>query len=304
MRRAGAIGIGLLLAAAAPPVAIDLPGARLHPESVSITRDGIAYVGSMTGGVLRVALATGEVARFVPPGGFGTGALFGVFADPVNRMLWTCTNDFSGRGVSVAGSDPGSVLHGFDLATGQGRIRLPLPGEKPICNDIAVARDGTVYVTDTSAPVLLRWRKGTTALEAWVRDPVFAAGLDGIALGEDGNVYVNNVRTGALFRVRRLRDGRAGAITQLALSKPLSGPDGMRSLKGTAFVIAGGGRIDRVTIEGDRAMVETMAEGISGITGVDTHRGTIWYSRGQLGPLFNPSSGPPDPFRLTPLGEP
>ncbi|MEH3106913.1 MAG: hypothetical protein PGN09_06385 [Sphingomonas fennica] len=301
MRRAGVIGIGLMLAAAAPPAPIDLPGARLHPESVSIAPGGVAYVGSMTGGVLRVTLATGDVAQFVPPGGFGTGALFGVFADPVNRMLWTCTNDFSGRGVSVAGSDPGSVLHGFDLATGRGRIRLPLPGDKPICNDIAVARDGTIYVTDTSAPVLLRWRKGAAGLEEWVRDPVFAAGLDGIALGGDGDVYVNNVRTGALFGVRRMRDGRAGAVTPLLLSKPLVAPDGMRSLGGSVFVVAGGGRVDRVTIEGDRAMVETLAEGIDGITGVDHHKGTIWYSRGQLGPLFNPASGPPAPFRLTPL---
>ncbi len=54
--------------AATPPKAVDLPNDRLFPESMSITPDGTAFVGSMTGGVLKVSMKTGKAEQWIAPG--------------------------------------------------------------------------------------------------------------------------------------------------------------------------------------------------------------------------------------------
>jgi sugar lactone lactonase YvrE len=292
----------LILAAADAPKAIDLPGDRLFPESVSIAPNGTAYVGSVNGGVLRVTLATGKAEAWIKPGAYGSGALFGVLADTRNKLLWTCTNDLHARGVTVSGADAGSWLKGFDLATGQGKLSLAL-SEGSICNDMAVGKDGSVYVTDTGHPRILRWKPGASALDTWVEDPVFAAGLDGLAFGSDGNLYVNNVRNGMFFRVAMGADGKAGTITKLTPSRALGSPDGMRPLGGLDFALAEGqGRITRLSVKGDSVEATTLAEGIAQPTGVAPNGNTIWYVQGQLGALFNPNAPQPKlPFQLAPV---
>jgi sugar lactone lactonase YvrE len=292
----------LILAAADAPRPIDLPGDRLFPESVSIAPNGIAYVGSVNGGVLRVTLATGKAEAWIKPGAFGSGALFGVLADTRNKLLWTCTNDLRARGVAVTGADAGTWLKGFDLATGEGKLSLAL-SEGSICNDIAVGKDGTVFVTDTVHPRVLRWKPGATALETWIEDPVLGGGLDGLAFGSDGNLYVNNVRNGMFFRVAMGADGKAGKITQLTPSRPLGSPDGMRPIGGLDFALAEGqGRITRLSVKGDSVEATTLAEGIAQPTGVALNGSTIWYVQGQLGALFNPNAPQPKtPFQLTPV---
>lgn len=282
---------------------IDLPGDRLFPENVSIAPDGTAYVGSVTGGVLRVSLATGKVDSWIKPGGYGTGALFGVLVDTRNKLLWTCTNDFTARGVTVPGADAGSWLKGFDLATGVGKVSLALPDAGAVCNDMAVGADGAVYIADTGHPRILRWTPGAQALETWVTDPVLGVGLDGLAFAADGHLYVNNVRTGALYRIVMAADGKPGTITTLKTSRPLGSPDGMRSLGDMDLAVAESqGRISRLSIKGDTVEVTTLAEGIASPTGLDPHDGTIWYVQGHVGALMNPDAPRPAlPFRLTPV---
>jgi hypothetical protein len=228
--------------------------------------------------------------------------------DRRRRWLWTCSNDFSAYGVTVAGADTGSHAKAFDLATGQGKISLRLPGEKPTCNDFAVAKDGTVYVTDTATSNIYRWREGQAQLEPWFHDAALdgqgrPGGLDGIAFDRSGALFLNNYRSGELFRID-VREGRAAKLTKLALSRPLILPDGMRAIgPGTLIVAEGEGRIARITVRGDAATVETLASGIAQPTGVDAFGRTGWYVQGQLTSLFagGKRGAPQLPFRLTPV---
>lgn len=286
---------------------LPLPGERLFPESVAIDPAGEAFVSSMSGGVVRVSLNSGKARYFIAPGAFGTGPLFGVFVDTRNELLWTCSNEFPG--LVVAGADAGSWLKGFDLRTGKGRVSLKLPGAKPICNDIAVGPGGAVYVTDTRAPRILRWLPGADALEIWLESETLGpapshGGLDGIAFGGDGELYLNNIRSGKLYRVTLTVDGKPDRIIELKLSRSLNSPDGMRSLGGGAFVLAeGDGKISRITVDGDFARIDTLADGIREPTSVDSYKGTAWFVQGHLSVLFRPGTTPPPalPFKLTPI---
>ncbi len=311
-----ALAPALLLAAGPPtPKPIDLPGARLFTENLSITSEGIAFVGSASGGVLRVTLASGKVEQWIRPGAYGSGSVFGVLADPVNGLLWTCNNDLTFANLTVPGADKGVWVKAFDLRTGEGRLSLKMPGDKAFCNDFAVAKDGTVYVTNTSGATILRWRKGAQALEQWSADPAYdsknaAGGLDGIAFGSDGNLYVNNFRSHQLMRVEVKSDGSAGNVTVLRTSRPLDTPDGLRPIGGMRFIQAEGstsGKIAIVTISGDSAAIEDVAEGMRAPSAVELHGDTLWYVIPQLGYVFNPGfrdKMPPLPFRITPVAMP
>lgn len=292
--------------------AVDLPGEHAFPESISVMADGVAYVGSVHGGVLRTNLKTGQSAQWIKPGQFGSSSVFGVLADPVNHMLWVCNNDLSAAGVTIAGADVGSYLKGFDLKTGEGKISLALPGERSMCNDMALGSDGALYVTETTNSAILRWRPGAKALENWLSDPALGnekgSGLDGIAFGGDGNLYVTNFRSSELLRVDMAAGDKPGAITRLKTSQPLRMPDGLRPIDAQRFAMAdGAGQIDLVTIDGDAARIDPLVTGLSSATGVGLFGHAIWYVQGELSYIFDPAKKnekPPLPFRVTPVALP
>ena len=68
-----------------------------------------------------------------------------------------------------------------------------------------LARMGHSSVTNSLAPQILRLKPGSTQLEVWLESPAFeqppqgAPGLDGIAFGGDGNLYVNTFANSNCF---------------------------------------------------------------------------------------------------------
>lgn len=310
VRAALLTGALLLLAGAAQaaPDTVTLPGEATYPENVAAGPDGTLYVSSFVeGGVIRVAPGADKGEVWIKPGAFGTRSTFGLLPDPRTNTLWLCSNDLSFLGIPGPGDAKGSALKAFDLKTGEGRLSAPLPGDGPtICNDMAIGPDGAVYVTSTLSPQILRLKPGAQALEVWSTDPVFdpgkGAGLDGIAFGADGQLYVNTFAKGELFRVT-LKDGAAGTITRLTTSRPLVQADGMRLTADGSFLLAeGGGSLDRVTIEGDAARIETLRDGITGgATGVAQVGNTAYVSEGQLPLVLDAAkkgTKPTLPFRL------
>lgn len=291
---------------------IDLPGDRFFPESVTSDGKGTAYVPSAQGGVYKVALASGKMESFIQPGAFGSGSVFGVLVDAAHKMLWTCNNDLSGVGMPVPGADKGSSVKGFDLKSGKGKVSLAMPGGS-FCNDLTVARDGTLYVADSNRSQILRWKPGT-ALADWFFDPRLAdpahdnGGLDGIVMDPDGNLIVNNWRLNRLARVRIAADGGPAGATIIQTSRPLEVPDGMRIIDVSAGSLRlaaaeGSGKVSVITIQGDAADVKTIAEGFPSAAGVTVEGKTVWHVPGLLSYVFNPqmrTQKPPLPFRLSP----
>ena len=165
---------------------------------------------------------------------------------------------------------------------------------------MTVGRYWTVYVTDSFQPHVLRLKQGGRALEVWAENPGFGgegANLDGIAIGSDGNVYVNTYASGRLFRIDMGKDGKAGRITQLQPSQKIAHLDGMRWYNGNALlVVERDGRFDIVRLDGDKARIEVVKEGYKNPVSVVQIGNIAWVLEGQLEDLFDPKAGKPHPF--------
>jgi len=296
--------------AATDPDSIALPGDRAFPESISSTRDGTLFASSLaTGGVYRVQPHSAEGKLWIEPATFGTHSTFGVLADEKAGLLWVCSNDLSARGLNVGTPDGVSALVGFDLKTGEGKVSAPLPSKPATCNDITIGPDGAAYVTNTAAPQILRLARGSKQLDVWFTDPSVqpekGGGLDGLAFGPDGNLYVNTVGPGELYRID-VRKGKATRLTKLTPSRPLFRTVGMRRYGKGFLLIEGQGRLNLMTVHGDAAAVETIKDGYVVPTGVTSVGRTAWVSEGQLSVVSDPEKKPNLPFHLyaVPLPEP
>ena len=282
---------------------------KSFPESVTSTRDGTLYVGSFNlGGVLRIA-PDGKTDQLVKPGADGTRSTLGVLADERSGTLFVCSNDISGFGVAGPSETKGAWLKTFDLKSGAPKGSFALKDPKSLCNDIAVAGDGTAYITDSFAPFIYSLKPGGTSLEVWATDPLLApakdgVGIDGIAMGADGNVYVNTYIPAKLFRISA-KDGKAGAVSELKTSRPLDHADAMRSFGNGFLMIEGNGKLDKITVQGDEANVETIKDDFVEPVSV-TQVGDIgWVAEGKLSYIIGDNKGKdPGPFSLKPVALP
>src|SRR5246127_3187491 len=302
---------GLAFSVRATPPQLDsipIPGTKAFPESITSKSDGTLYVGRLgDGGIVRIKPHTRENAIFVQPGALGSRSILGVFADEASNTLWACSNDLSALGAPAKGSDTGSALKAFDLRTGNGKRSVSLPGTHAFCNDIAVDAKGSIYVTDSANPTILKLSAGATAFEVFAKDSAFSApqsggaGLDGIAFGSDGNLYVTTYTAGELLRVE-VKDGKAGRVTKLSGNRHLQFPDALRALPNNSFLlIEGSGGLDRVVIRGDALSVTTIHDGFATPTSVVRIGTTAWVSEGQMAFFFDPSKknlSPSLPFRI------
>ncbi|MFH0295907.1 hypothetical protein AAFX91_01510 [Bradyrhizobium sp. 31Argb] len=302
----GAAGLILLMlgmAHAETPVGVP---DKSHPESVTATSDGTLYIGSFNlGGVIKAAPG-GKTEQFISPGANGSRSVLGVLADEKSRTLYVCSNDLSGSGVAGPGETKGAWLKTFDLATGAPKASFQLKDPKSLCNDIAIGGDGTAYITDSLAPYIYSLKPGGTALDVWATDPLLApakdgVGLDGIAVGSDGHLYVTTFIPAKLFRIA-VKDGKAGEITELKPSRPLDHADAMRAFGGDFLLVEGAGRLDKVTVTGDEARVDVIKDGLAEPVSVTQVGNTGWIAEGKLSYLIGPNKGKdPGPFAIVPV---
>jgi sugar lactone lactonase YvrE len=288
-------------AAASPPAEISIPGTRVFPESITSRSDGTLYIGSVGQSLIfRVPPGQATAEVFIQPGTGGARQIFGVFADEASGTLWACSNELGGGAPGASPPGP-SALHAFDLDTGAARASYAFP-QGGMCNDIAVGPGGDVYATDTQGMQVLRLPKGGSALEVWSPQGAFGAPgdvLDGIAV-VNGRVIVNTLRTNKLFAIDVAADGKAAKVTELTLSSPVTGPDGMRAWGSNGLLTTDGtGKIQHVVIDGDNATVTTVKDGLEGPVSVAVAGGMGYALEGQLAIMFAPPGQGPEekPYR-------
>jgi sugar lactone lactonase YvrE len=245
---------------------IEVNDTMVSPESITHSQDGAVFFGSTAKGTIyRAAPGAAKAEAWILPGTTGLINTLGVFADDKSNTLWVCSTATGGRrGAPPVGE---TTLRTYDLKTAAVKAVYPFPGGG-FCNDIAIAADGTAYATDTTGGRILRLRPGAKTLDVWLADKQLAV-VDGIALLADGSVYVNTFTSGRLFRVPVGADGAAGALAELELSIPLVRPDGLRTIgRNRMLQASGNGRLEEITINGNRAEVRILREGLTAATAV------------------------------------
>ncbi|MFI1162591.1 SMP-30/gluconolactonase/LRE family protein [Streptomyces sp. NPDC020801] len=216
--------------------AFTLPGDRAYPEGIALDpRTGDAYVGSYTtGAVYRAAAGRRSAEVFLPAGADGRQTANGLKADRAGR-LWVID---STAGVDVYGMRDRALL-----------ARFRVPGDGPrFVNDLAIAPDGTAYLTDSTRAVvyavtpadLARARNGSGSLRvshdlSRVRDARTseALTLNGIVADPAGrHLLAVDMTGGGLYRI----GPESGRVRQVALhGGDLKHGDGLELSHGTLW---------------------------------------------------------------------
>jgi len=273
---------------------IPLPGGQLFPESIAIDSRGGIYVGSVTKAqILYVDPRTGQAVDFVASGAFGLASVGGLQLSANGKTLYACNSDLGLTGPPAGG---GTALLAFDVDQGKPISRWPLPGGG-LCNDVAIAEDGAIYVTDSFVPRILVLSPGAGELRPFTADPRFSGegfNLSGIVVLED-RLIVSKFNSGELFSV----DRDSGQVEPLRLNKKLLNPDGM-AVAGpdTLLVAESGGRLSSLLVSGNAANVTVLADGLLGPSDVALKGNLAFVLEGQLNrlPGFDPQARLPEPF--------
>lgn len=246
---------------------ISLNALNAYPESLASISDGSLIFGSLNGGMLyRVAPGQDKAEPWIVPT-TPDRSLYGVLADEPRGLLWVCS-------VSRQGQQAESELLSLSIKEGKLVRRYPFPGGG-VCNDMAVAPDGSVYATDMSGGRILKLQSGGESLGVWVDDPRLK-GIDGIVAFES-KVYANNFRSGELYVFDRSGGDKSEDWDVLSISRPLEKPDGMRPLSnGNFLLVEGNGTLSKVGIHAGQAHLKVLYDGLEGTTAVALARGRAW----------------------------
>jgi sugar lactone lactonase YvrE len=290
MRRTGLVLAALLLAAPGAALAADkvqIGEGKTAPESMTATADGTLFAGSLAKGeIYRAAPGAATADKFIDRPADGPQSVLGVWADEADGLLWACYSQFGDNA-------PPSIARSFDLKTGASKGSYTLPA-KAVCNDFSRGADGTIYIADTGLGGVFRLKAGASAPESWISNADLK-GADGISVGPDGAVYVNSVFTSRLFRIPVNADGSAGTPVEITPSEPLKGTDGMRFGDDGKLYVAenANGRIDQLTLDGNKADVKPIATGLQGPTAMQKVGDTLWVLDAHINQMADPKfTGP------------
>lgn len=275
-RLASSIVLVLSFAPAAFAADILIANAKSQPESLAFGPGGVLYVGSASSPfVYKVAAGSTTAEKFVDASAEGPGTFFlGVLADPSTHTLWTC------QLTPVPAAEPArrhTALRSFDLSTGAPKLRWDLPGDNTTCNDFTIGPDKALYLTDTATGRIYRLPPGATSAELYLEHRTLV-GIDGITF-LNGVLYVNNVIYNKLYRIPVDASGKPGTPVDIWMDQPVHGPDGMRSANGKLLLAENGsGQISALTVNGDKAHVTILKDGLKTPTAVEPAGDTIWIA--------------------------
>ena len=255
--------------------------AKSQPESLTVAPGGVLIVGSASSPfVYKVRPGSSTAEKFIDASAEGPGTFFfGMLADAASHTLWTC------QLTPVPNATPvrrHTALRGFDLSSGAAKMRWDLPGDNSTCNDFAIGPDKALYITDTANGRIYRLPAGGSAAELFLEHRTLM-GVDGITF-LNGMLYVNNVIFNKLYRIPVDAAGKPGQPVDIWMDQPVEGPDGMRAANGKLFVAANGsGTISAITVDGDKASVTVLKEGLKTPTGIEPVGDTLWFTERAIG---------------------
>jgi len=275
-RLAVSVALVVSFVQAAPADDILIANAKSQPESLTVAPGGVLIVGSASSPfVYKVRPGSTTAEKFIDASTEGPGTFFfGMLADASSNTLWRC------QLTPVPNTTPPqrhTALRSFDLTTGAPKIRWNLPGDSNVCNDFTIGPDKALYSTDTIPGRIFRLSAGASTAELYLEHPTLR-GVDGITF-LDGVLYVNNVIFNRLYRIPVDATGKPGIPVDIWIDQPIKAPDGMRAANGKLILAENGsGKISALTVDGDKASVTVLKDGLDTPTGVEPAGNTIWIA--------------------------
>jgi len=165
----------------------------------------------------------------------------GIELDPARDRALVCNSD-TGAGEKSSKETAGKVaaLAVFQLSTGKLTHYVDLANGKEggrFCNDIAIDKDGTAYISDSFSPVIYKVDTDYNASEL-INDQAFtgpAFNLNGIVV-KDNYLLVDKMNSGQLFKIP-LDDPKS--FTEVKLPEKLEGADGMLWAPDGSLIVIG-----------------------------------------------------------------
>ncbi|MGV9308992.1 SMP-30/gluconolactonase/LRE family protein [Nonomuraea sp. NPDC003727] len=199
--------------------AYELPGERVYPEGIAADpRTGDLYAGSYTDGtIFKMTPGRRTATIFLPAGADGRDTANGLKVDRLGR-LWVTD---STTGVSVYDTRSRRLLAAFTV---EGR-------EPRFVNDVAIAPDGTAYLTDSVRAVVYRVTPAQVAAadgRSGKLEPRFDL-KDALAPHEPGAYTLNGIVADPSGRFLLTADMAGGHLYRLDLA---SGAIGRAALNG------------------------------------------------------------------------
>jgi hypothetical protein len=219
---------------------ISFKSSELFPEGIEY--DSIRkrfFVTSLTQGAVSMVDGAGKVKLFIKDRDLVSA--IGIRANDSKGELYVCSSD---PGVSEKTSPKTQKklagLGVYNAKTGAKIKFLDLgalaPGGNHFCNDIALAPNGDIFVTDSFSPIIYKISPDLTP-SIYANNARFAAtgfGLNGIVALGDGSLVTIVSGSGKLFKI----DGKDGKkITEVKSPKTYANGDGLTLINATTLAI-------------------------------------------------------------------
>lgn len=230
-------------------------------------------------------------------------AATGVFTDEANDRIIVVSGDAGASeksAAAAANAGKRGYLAFYNALTGvlmkSIDLKLLVPNGAVFPNDIAVDKDGNVYITDSFSPILYKIDTNYNA-SVFMNDPQFSVpagsfGLNGIVYDSNGFLLVAHTQSNKLFKVNIA----SKQITEVsATSANLKTPDGLEWINGKLAVVENGlsdGKIHILKSTDNWASAVQSEEFVVGknefpTTAVTTPNGKLYVLHSWLGKLLS-----------------
>jgi hypothetical protein len=221
----------------------ELPGRTGILEGIAFrSRTGDLFLGDVHHRCIWRRDRDGQVARFTAEDEELLG-IFGIAIDEPRNTLWAAMAAVPEMAEYTSEMKGYAALADFNLATSELRRVVPVPvdGQEHGLGDLCIGPDGTVYATDSKAPVIWFLAPETEELQKATDSPIFGS-LQGVLL-ERRTLLVADYMNG-LFTV----DLATGNIHQLTAPRnvTLLGIDGVVAVPGGIVAVQNGVEPQRV----------------------------------------------------------
>jgi len=203
---------------------------------------------------------SGAVQDFVTSGRDGLWMVFGIAVDPSRRLLWAVSTAEPVMERYSAADENATGVFAFDIKTGALAHKYLLPDRSPAhrFDDLTVASDGRVFVSDGGSGIVYTIQPGGTSLEVFVPAGT-VQGPNGLAATPDGKwLYVSDY-AGYVFRA----EIATKAVTRLAAPSDVAlyGIDGLAWHEGALIGVQNGvepARVVRLDLSPDGTRISAV----------------------------------------------